>query len=112
MTALMKKVRYSQMLDPYNCLFDPRSEVSGTGEQYEAFGGMLTLDMCADDKYKDTILEAMEASGSAEREKSVQQLRDEGTQWLSVWQTTANCSRKSIRVIFFEDDTLTFDFTI
>ena len=112
MTALMKKVRYSQMLDPYNCLFDPRSEVSGTGEQYEAFGGMLTLDMCADDKYKDTILEAMEASGSAEREKSVQQLRDEGTQWLSVWQTTANCNRKSIRVIFFEDDTLTFDFTI
>ncbi len=112
MTALMKKVRYSQMRDPYNCLFDPRSEVSGVGEQYEAFGGMLTLDMCADDQYKDTILEAMEASGSQEREKSVQQLKDEGTQWLSVWQTTANCNKKSLKVVFFEDDALTFDFTV
>ena len=112
MTALMKKVRYSQMRDPYNCLFDPRSEVSGVGEQYEAFGGMLTLDMCADDQYKDTILEAMEASGSQEREKSLQTLKDEGTQWLSVWQTTANCNKKSLKVVFFEDDALTFDFTV
>ena len=112
MTALMKKVRYSQILDPYNCLFDPRSEVSGVGEQYEAFGGMLTLDMCADDQYKDTILEAMEASGSQEREKSLQTLKDEGTQWLSVWQTTANCNKKSLKVVFFEDDALTFDFTV
>ncbi len=112
MTALMKKVRYSQMLDPYNCLFDPRSEFSGVGEQYADFGGMLTIDMCADDQYKDTILEVMETFGSQEREKPVQQLRDEGTQWLSVWQTTANCNKKSIRVIFFEDDALTFDFTI
>ena len=112
MTALMKKVRYSQMLDPYNCLFDPRSEACGVGEQYEALGGMLTLEMAQDDQYKDMILEAMEASGSQEREKSLQQLRDEGTQWLSVWQTTANCNKKSIKVIFFEDDALTFDFTI
>ena len=112
MTALMKKVRYSQILDPYNCLFDPRSEASGVGEQYEALGGMLTLDMCADDQYKDTILEAMEASGSQEREKSLQQLKDEGTQWLSVWQTTANCNKKSLKVVFFEDDALTFDFTV
>ena len=112
MTALMKKVRYSQILDPYNCLFDPRSEASGVGEQYEALGGMLTLDMCADDQYKDTILEAMEASGSQEREKSLQTLKDEGTQWLSVWQTTANCNKKSLKVVFFEDDALTFDFTV
>ena len=112
MTALIKKVRYSQMLDPYNCPFDPRSEAGGVGEKYEAIGGMLTLDMCADDKYKDEILKAMEEFGSKEREKSVQQRRDEGTQWLSVWQTIANCNKKSIKVIFFEDDALTFDFTI
>ncbi len=112
MTALIKNVRYSQMLDPYNCPFDPRSEAGGVGEKYKAIGGMLTLDMCADDKYKDEILKAMEEFGSKEREKSVQQRRDEGTQWLSVWQTIANCNKKSIKVIFFEDDALTFDFTI
>ena len=112
MTALMKKVRYSQILDPYNCLFDPRSEYSGAGEQYEALGGMLTIEMCQDDQYKDTIFEAMEAAGAKEREKSLQQLKDEGTQWLSVWQTTANCNKQSLKVIFFEDDALTFDFTV
>ena len=112
MTALMKKVRYSQILDPYNCLFDPRSEFSGVGEQYAALGGMLTLDMCTDEQYKEMIFEVMEASGSQERAKSVQQLRDEGTQWLSVWQATANCNKKSLRVVFFEDDALTFDFTV
>ena len=110
MTALMKKVRYSQILDPYNCLFDPRSECCGEAD--ESIGGMLTIDMCADDQYKDQILEAMEASGALERAKSIQQLKDEGLQWLSAWQTTANCNKKSIRVVFFEDDALTFDFTV
>ena len=112
MTALMKKVRYSQICDPYNCLFDPRSEYSGTGEKYESVGGILTIGMCADDQYKDMIFEAMEAAGAKEREKSIQQLKDEGTQWLSVWQTTANCNKKSLKVIFYEDDALTFDFTV
>ena len=112
MATLIKKVRYTQMLDPYNSLFDPRSEVGGVGEKYEAFGGMLTRQMCADDQYKDAILEAMEAFGSKEREKTIKQRKDEGTQWLSVWQTIANCNKKSIKVIFFEDDALTFDFTV
>ena len=110
MTMLMKKVRYSQILDPYNCLFDPRSEFCG--DEISKLGGLLTLDMCTNEKYKDAILETMEASGLIERKKSLQQLKDEGTQWLSVWQTTANCNKKSIKVIFYEDDALTFDFTV
>ena len=110
MTAFMKRVRYSQILEPYNCLFDPRSEFCG--DKIAELGDVLTLDMCADEQYKNTILEAMEADGTRERKKSVQQLKDEGTQWLSVWQTTANCNKKSIKVVFFEDDDLTFDFTV
>ena len=109
MTALIKKVRYSQVLDPYSCPFDPRSEWCGI--EAEESDGLLTLDKCADDAYKDKILEAMEESGSKEREKSLQTLKDEGTQWYSVWQTTANCNEKSIKVVFYEDDALTFDFT-
>ncbi len=109
-TALMKKVRYSQVLDPYNCLFDSCSE--SCGEEIPETGGLITLDMCADEKYKDAILEAQEASGAPQRAKSLQQLKDEGAEWHSVWQTTANCNRKSIRVIFYEDDDLTFDFVV
>ncbi len=112
MTELIKKVRYSQLLDPYNCCFDPRSEACGAGEEYAALGGMFTLAMAADDQYKDAILEELEASGAKERAKSLQQLKDEGTQWLSVWQTTANCNKKSLKVVFYEDDALTFDFSI
>ncbi len=112
MTALMKKVRYTQKYDPYNSLFDPRSEICGQGENYAQVGGILTLAMAADDQYKDTILTWMEESGSKVRAKSVQELKDEGTEWLSVWQTTANCNEKSIKVVFYEDDALTFDFTV
>ncbi len=112
MTSLMKKVRYSQMSDPYNCLFDPRSEICGMGEMYAQFGGMLTLAMAADDQYKEMLLAYMEESGSKVRAMSVQELKDGGTEWLSVWQTTANCNKRSIRVVFNEDDALTFDFTV
>ena len=109
-TELMKKVRYSQILDPYNCAFDPCSECCG--EEVEELGGFLTLDMCADEKYKDAILQGLEESSAVERAKSLQQLKDEGAQWLSVWQTTANCNKKSIKVMFYEDDSLTFDFSV
>ena len=110
MTALMKKVRYSQILDPYKCAFDPCSECCG--EPIDESGAVLTLDMCASGKYKDAILEGLEKSSAVERAKSLQQLKDEGTQWLSVWQTTANCNKKTIKVVFYEDDNLTFDFTV
>ena len=110
MTALMKKVRYSQILDPYNCPFDPCSECCG--EESEELGGVLTLQICASGKYKDEILAGMEASGAKQRAKTLQQLKDEGSEWLSVWQTTANCNKKSIKVVFYEDDALTFDFEV
>ena len=110
MTELMKKVRYTQILDPYNCAFDPCSECCG--EPVEELGGVLTLDLCASGKYKDAILQGLEVSGAIERAKSLQQRKDEGTQWLSAWQTTANCNKKSIKVVFYEKDDLTFDFTV
>ena len=54
----------------------------------------------------------MDEHGKAENAKPLQQLKDEGTEWLSVWQTTANCNEQTIHVIFFEDDSLAFDFTV
>lgn len=112
MTSLMKKVRYSQMLDPYNCPFDPTSEMCGHGEGYEDFGGALTLDMCRSGKYKDEILAIMEKLKAPERAKSIEQRKNEGTAWESVWQTVANCNKKTMSVIFFEDDKLSYNFTL
>ncbi len=112
MTSLIKKVRYTQILSPYTSQFDPRSEYSGFGEGFESVGGELTLEMCQSDEYKDMIYETIENEGAAERDKDVQTLRDEGTQWLSVWQTISNCNNRTIKAIFFEDDELTFDLTV
>ena len=111
MAALMKKVRYSQILDPRTCKFDATSEVCGYGDAYKEFGGALTLEMCRSGKYKDEIIAMMDAPKAKERQKTLQQLKDEGKEWESVWQTVANCNNKTLRVTFFEDDKLTFNFS-
>ncbi len=112
MANLMKKVRYAQVLDPYNCLFDPTGECSGFGEGYESVGGAITVEMIRSGEYRDALMEMLEEEGKVEREKPLQQLKDEGTQWLSAWQTVANCNKKTLHVTFFEDDSLAFDFSL
>lgn len=112
MQNLIKKVRYTQMMNPYNSQFDPCSEICGFGKGYEDFGGAITLDMCRSGKYKDQILAIMEKMKAPERAKSVEQLKNEGKEWLSVWQTVANCNKKTVTVTFFEDDSLTYSYGI
>ncbi len=112
MTDLIKLVRYSAFIDPYNCPFDPSSELSDFGDEYAAYGGALTIEMCESGEYKDQIFEELAGYGEVENAKSLQQLRDEGTQWQSVWQTIANCNKQTLKVIFFEDDSLTYDFAV
>ncbi len=112
MTSLIKKVRYTQIRSPYTSLFDPRSEFTGFGDGFEDFGGALTIEMSQSDEYKDQLYEAIEQNEAAERDKDIQTLRDEGTQWLSVWQSISNCNKRTIKAIFFEDDNLTFDLTV
>ena len=110
MTALMKRVRYTQILDPANCAFNPCSECCG--EPVDEEGNVLTLQMCADGKYDDAILKGMEESGAIELAKSLEERKAEGTQWVSAWQTTANCNKRSIKAVFFEEDDLTFDLAV
>ena len=112
MKELMKDVRYSQFFTPYESKFNVVSEACGEGELYKDIGGKLTLDMCRSHEYDEQVLAILEEMKSKERVKSIQQLKDEQTEWLSVWQTVANCNKKTISFTFYEDDTLTFDYTI
>ncbi len=112
MHNLIKQVRYSQILNPKTCLFDPCSESCGFGEEFKEIGGALTVEMVKSKKYHDLILNLLEEEGKVERAKSLQQLKDEGTQWLSVWQTVANCNKRSLTFTCFEDDSLTYTFKI
>ena len=61
---------------------------------------------------KETIMNHLREAGAIEKVKPVSQLRDEEKEWLSAYQSIANCNEETLRVIFFEDPELTFDLTI
>ena len=107
MMDLMHKVKYTQFLDPDHAQFDPRGELScRMGKVY------LTMKDVMSDEFRDMALDYLRKHGAEERAKSVDQLRDENTTWLSTIQLVANCSKKTIHVTFFEDDSLTYDLTV
>ncbi len=112
MRELMKEVRYTQLARPYESKFNCVSELCGEGEHYKEIGGRLTLDMCRSHKYDEVILKMLEEIESVERAKPLEQLKNEAKEWLSVWQTVANCNKKTLSFTFFEDDALTFDYKV
>ncbi len=112
MANLIKQVRYTQIRKPDSCPYDPCTELTGYGKKYESFGGALTIEMCNDSRHRKTVFEFLKELGKVENAKTLKQRRNEGTQWHSVWQTVANCNDKTLKVIFFEDDSLTFEFPL
>ncbi len=109
---LMKQVRYSQLMNPTTCLFNPVSEACGFGDEFKDFGGAFTVEMARSHKYDDVIMQVLEEEGKKERAKSLQELKNEGTQWYSVWQTVANCNKRTLTFTCFEDDSLTFTYKL
>lgn len=63
-------------------------------------------------EYKDQILAATETAKAPERTKTIQQRKNEGTEWESVWRTVANCNKKTLSVILLEDDALSYKFSL
>ena len=112
MAELMKDVKYTQLMYPYQSKYNVVSELCGEGELYKELGGRLDLNMCRSHEYDEKVLKLLEEKEAIERAKPLQQLKDEGKEWLSVWQTVANCNKKTMSFTFFEDDTLTFDYTL
>ncbi len=114
MMNLISKVSYSQLIMKDEWTFDPRSDFT-TDVEHPAlaeFGGTLTLKAALDEKNREVLYEKIRELGRAQRVKSIDQLKDEGTQWLSVFQLVANCNRKNIHVMFFEDPETIRDITL
>lgn len=114
MLNLMNKVSYSQLIMKDEWTFDPRSDFT-TDVEHPAlaqFGGTLTLKAALDEKNREVLYEQIRELGRAERVKSIDQLKDESTQWLSVFQLVANCNRKNMHVMFFEDPETIQDVTL
>ena len=40
-----------------------------------------------------------------------EQRKNEDKEWGPVWQMVANCNKKTMSIIFFEDDKLSFNFS-
>ncbi len=105
MMNLIDKVSYAQIIMKDEWTFDPRSEYpTATYDPiFAEFGGTLTIKDALDEKNRDLFYEMIRENGRKERVKSIDQLKDEGTQWLSVFQLVANCNKKNMHVMFFED---------
>ena len=108
MRALITKVRYFQSVDPDNCIWDPISEATGTvidGKRY-------LLSDVRDESNREILMNFMREDGKVELEKSIEQLRDENNCWLAAYQTVVNCNKLTLSVVFFEDDSLTYSFSL
>ncbi len=112
MMNLIAKVKYSQIRTPYTCLFDPITEFTGPDPAFVEWGGVLTVPEARNPENKERLLAVIDETYRFEKEPSLQELRDDGTQWYSVFQVVANCNRENLHVMFFEDPNLVFDFAV
>ena len=76
------------------------------------FGGTLTLRDAVAEENREFLYEMIRELGKIERVKTIDQLKDEGTQWLSVFQLVANCNKKNLHVMFFEEPETILDITL
>ena len=113
MEDLIAKVKYTQLWEPDTCQFDPRGEFSDINpELFKEYGGYFTMEQAFAEENKEYIMNLLRESGAIEKVKPLSQLRDEGKEWMSIYQSIVNCNKKTLRVIFFEDPEFTFDLKI
>ena len=113
MMDLIYKVRYTQLIHPETCAFDPLTEFTGIASPaFEKFGGKLTAKAAMDPANHEELMQIAIASFADKRDWTLQQLRDDGTLWQSQFQVVANCNRRKLHVMCFEDPELIFDFTV
>ncbi len=76
------------------------------------FGGTLKLKDAVAEENREFLYEMIRALGKIERVKTIDQLKDESTQWHSVFQLVANPKRRNLHVMFFEDPETIMDITL
>ncbi len=112
MARLIYKVRFSQLLDPDTSEFDPRSDFEEIDPEMYHEAGIHTTQDALSEENRDKMTEIMRKIGQRERAKTPEQLKAEGTQWLSAFQTVANCNEGTLRVRFFENKETLHEFRV
>lgn len=106
MQELMDKVSYFQIYFPESCKFDFRTELV---DDYPEWNYDFVTDPANRDFMMDYMAEDVEFLASASR----QELQDMNSLWETTFNNLANCTKKTMRLRFFEDAekvvTLSFD---
>ena len=106
MFNLIKKVSYFQCNFPDTCQYDPRTELVEDNTKW-------TSDYILDPKNQAEVQAKMHEGAAKLRKMTREQIMDDGTYWESSFTNLVNCSKKTLTVRFFEDDsrviTLGFD---
>ena len=97
MFNLIDSVSYAQSYNYETCNYDARSEYIGENPGWDYY---YVIDEDNQDEVKEYLDEVAEIYNSMSR----QELKDDGTYWESSFTTIANCSDKTMRVRFYEDD--------
>ena len=111
LAALLTKVRFSHLLNPYNSPFDVRDEFTGDDSPgMHSFG--LTVKEALAEENRDYMMRLASQFASSVGMQSVMQRQSESVQWLSVFQVVANCNKKTMHVMFFENPQTTYEFAV
>ncbi len=97
MFSLMDSVTYAQSYNYEECRFDARTEFIGEKPGW-------TYDYLMDEKNQAEVTAYMKSESERFKAYTRQGLMDDGSFWESSFTTVANCTRKTMRVRFFEDN--------
>lgn len=97
MFKLLDSVSYAQSYNYDTCNYDARSEYIGEKPGWDYY-------YVIDEKNQDEVKTYLDEVAKTYNSMSRQELKDDGTYWESSFTTVANCSKKTMRVRFFEDD--------
>ena len=113
MRGLMKKLYYFQISTKNfdDCSFDVRSELCGA--MLPLGGEMVFFDekTATDDAYLPAFKAFFNDLVAQNNAMTRQEMRDRGTFWASLWSVVADCNKKTLDVIYEENDDLSVSLT-
>ncbi|MBQ0079001.1 MAG: hypothetical protein KBS66_03785, partial [Eubacterium sp.] len=104
------KVTYYQVYDLDNCKFDPRTEY--TGHDICGVEGMptnWTTDVVLDENNRPALEKYIRQNGKKVMGMTRDEQADKNEYWESVYTILANCTDKTMKIRFFEDDERTIE---
>ncbi len=111
LAALLTKVKFSHLLNPYGSPFDVRDEFTGDDSPgMRSFG--LTVKEALAEENRNYMMGLASQFASSVGMQSVMQRQSESMQWLSVFQVVANCNKRTMHVMFFENPQTTYEFAV